>query len=150
MFVVEKKKEEKKQKQNKQTLGPMNPKKEGVGRISKLRESEVGKRTLQQTLKKFRIQNLKVGHELVGSVIAVACKLKTALRTLRYLMMAVLPTVILNICRVSSLRPIFLRAIHAHSMQVTEINRKSPLMQEILPVSNKTLKLYFGGQRAEA
>jgi hypothetical protein len=33
-------------------------------------------------------------------------------------------------------------------MKVTEINRKSLLVQEIPPVSNKTLKLYFGGTKS--
>lgn len=65
-------------------------------------------------------------------------------------MMPVLPRVILYTCQVSSSSAIFLRAIYALSTKMREINRKSLLMQEILPISNKTLKLYFGGQRTEA
>lgn len=36
------------------------------------------------------------------------------------------------------------------STKMRGINRKYLPGQEILPISNKTLKLYFGGQRAEA
>lgn len=65
-------------------------------------------------------------------------------------MMLALLRVISHTCQVSSSSSSFLRAIHMLSTKMRGINRKYLPGQEILPISNKTLKLYFGGQRAEA